>query len=275
MCVPPPSSCSSDRSADEARRSPASQPSRRVASRRARSGSGTARTSRRRGGPACAPLHRAGPGLVQGPCGLPSSVGDCAALDPRPARPHHVRRVRHHRRLASRDARRGRGRTGGVLPEERFDEVVDAQGRLSQATPGRPYREIVAESLVEVAGPSPAAAAAIGAAAGRWPLFPDSAAALARLLRIPRPAPRRRTRTASRQPRAASARVRARPARPPLHRIAADHHPRRRRRDSPTRDDIIIVAASTTSTSTPPGRPGPADVVVPDLAALAQLLERT
>lgn len=74
-------------------------------------------------------------------------------------------------------------RAGGVLPEGRFDEVVDAQGRIEQQTPGRPYREIVAESLVEVAGLSPAAAADIGAAAGRWPLFPDSAAALARLQR--------------------------------------------------------------------------------------------
>jgi 2-haloalkanoic acid dehalogenase type II len=73
---------------------------------------------------------------------------------------------------------------GGALPEGRFDEVVDAQGRLEQATPGRPYREIVAESLVEVARLSPAAAAAAGLAAGSWPVFPDSAAALARLQRV-------------------------------------------------------------------------------------------
>jgi 2-haloalkanoic acid dehalogenase type II len=73
---------------------------------------------------------------------------------------------------------------GGALPEERFDEVVDAQGRLERATPGRPYREIVAQSLVEVAGLAPAAAARIGAAAGEWPLFPDSAAALARIQRL-------------------------------------------------------------------------------------------
>jgi putative hydrolase of the HAD superfamily len=75
-------------------------------------------------------------------------------------------------------------RAGGAFPESRFDEVVDAQGRLEQATPGRPYREIVAESLVEVAGLAPAAAAAVGADAGSWPLFPDSAAALARLQRV-------------------------------------------------------------------------------------------
>lgn len=75
-------------------------------------------------------------------------------------------------------------RAGGVLPEARFDAVVDAQGRIEQATPGRRYREIVADSLVEVAALAPAAAAAIGAAAGTWPLFPDSAAALARLTRL-------------------------------------------------------------------------------------------
>jgi putative hydrolase of the HAD superfamily len=75
-------------------------------------------------------------------------------------------------------------RAGGDLPEGRFDEVVDAQGRAEQRTPGRPYREIVAESLVEVAGVSRTAAAEIGAAAGTWPLHPDSAAALARLLRV-------------------------------------------------------------------------------------------
>jgi len=75
-------------------------------------------------------------------------------------------------------------RAGGALPEVRFDEVVDAQGRLERATPGRRYREIVAESLVEIAGVVPAIAAEIGAAAGTWPLFPDSAAALARLQRV-------------------------------------------------------------------------------------------
>ncbi len=75
-------------------------------------------------------------------------------------------------------------RAGGTLAEARFDEVVDAQGRLEQATPGRPYREVVAESLIEIAGLAPAAAAQIGAEAGTWPLFPDSAAALARLQRL-------------------------------------------------------------------------------------------
>jgi 2-haloalkanoic acid dehalogenase type II len=75
-------------------------------------------------------------------------------------------------------------RAGGTLDASRFDEVVDAQGRMEQERPGRPYREIVAESLVVVAGVSPPAAAEIGGAAGTWPLFPDSAAALARLQRV-------------------------------------------------------------------------------------------
>lgn len=74
-------------------------------------------------------------------------------------------------------------RAGGVLPERRFDELIDVQGRLEQASPRRPYRDIVAESLVEVAGLPAAAAAEIGAAAGSWPPFPDSRGALARILR--------------------------------------------------------------------------------------------
>jgi 2-haloalkanoic acid dehalogenase type II len=75
-------------------------------------------------------------------------------------------------------------RAGGALDEARFDDVVDAQGRLEKASPGRRYRDIVAESLVEVAGIAPDAAGEIAPAAGRWPLFADSAAALARLQRI-------------------------------------------------------------------------------------------
>ena len=72
-------------------------------------------------------------------------------------------------------------RAGTPLDATRFDEVIDRQGRIEQATPGTPYREVVARSLVEVAGAPPDAARAIGAAAGEWPLFPDSAPALRRL----------------------------------------------------------------------------------------------
>jgi FMN phosphatase YigB (HAD superfamily) len=73
---------------------------------------------------------------------------------------------------------------GGAAAQQRDDRWWTPRGGSSEESPGRPYREIVAESLVEVAGLSPAAAAAIGFAAGTWPLFPDSAAALARLQSI-------------------------------------------------------------------------------------------
>jgi 2-haloalkanoic acid dehalogenase type II len=73
---------------------------------------------------------------------------------------------------------------GGTLTEEMFEEVVDEQGRLERETPGRCYRDIVAESLVKVAAVVPGRAAEIGRAAGTWPLFPDSASALARLMQI-------------------------------------------------------------------------------------------
>jgi len=72
-------------------------------------------------------------------------------------------------------------RAGSPIDAGRFDGVIDAQGRIEQAEPGTPYREVVARSLVEVAGAPPDAARAIGAAAGEWPLFPDSAAGLRRL----------------------------------------------------------------------------------------------
>jgi 2-haloalkanoic acid dehalogenase type II len=73
--------------------------------------------------------------------------------------------------------------SGRTLTEEEFEEVVDEQGRLERETPGRRYREIVAESLVKVAGVAPGRAAEIGRLAGTWPLFPDSASALTRLMK--------------------------------------------------------------------------------------------
>jgi 2-haloalkanoic acid dehalogenase type II len=68
---------------------------------------------------------------------------------------------------------------GGALSGEQFDRVVDRQGELEREF--RPYAEIVARSLVDVLGIELAAAARIGANAGRWPLFPDSAEAIRRL----------------------------------------------------------------------------------------------
>jgi L-amino acid N-acyltransferase YncA/FMN phosphatase YigB (HAD superfamily) len=102
---------------------------------------------------------------------------------PSPPRPPHLRRVRHDPRLAARDAR-GRGPRRRCAPRGPLRRGGRRPGKVEQATPGRPYREIVAESLVEVARLSPAAAAAAGLAAGSWPVFPDSAAALARLQRV-------------------------------------------------------------------------------------------
>jgi 2-haloalkanoic acid dehalogenase type II len=71
----------------------------------------------------------------------------------------------------------------GVAPDDApFDRIVDAQGALEARPPFRPYREIVAESLRTVCGLDAARAEAIGAAVGSWPAYPDSAAALRRLL---------------------------------------------------------------------------------------------
>jgi 2-haloacid dehalogenase len=59
--------------------------------------------------------------------------------------------------------------------------MVDAQGRLEQAAPGRRYRAIVAEATREVLDLDAARADAVAATVGDWPLYPDSSAALARL----------------------------------------------------------------------------------------------
>jgi 2-haloacid dehalogenase len=81
------------------------------------------------------------------------------------------------------DWRRGlREALGGTLSDSAFDRIVDRQGKLEREP--RPYAEIVAQSLVLEAGLDPAQAERIGAAAGAWPLFPDSAQALRRLRRI-------------------------------------------------------------------------------------------
>lgn len=70
---------------------------------------------------------------------------------------------------------------GYVLGAGVFDRLVDRQGALEQEAPGRPYREIVAQSLVDVMGVAPHVADAVGREAGTWPLFLDSRAALLRL----------------------------------------------------------------------------------------------
>jgi 2-haloalkanoic acid dehalogenase type II len=82
------------------------------------------------------------------------------------------------------DWRRGlREALGEALSDEDFDRVVDRQGEL-EGEQFRAYAEIVAQSLVDELGLSEAEAARIGLSAGTWPLFPDSAAALRRLQAI-------------------------------------------------------------------------------------------
>jgi 2-haloacid dehalogenase len=79
------------------------------------------------------------------------------------------------------DWRRGlRDALGGRLEDAAFERIVNRQGELEQAQ-FQPYTEIVARSLVEELGMAKAEAGRIGAAAGTWPLFPDSAEALRRL----------------------------------------------------------------------------------------------
>ncbi len=71
---------------------------------------------------------------------------------------------------------------GHTLCAGDFDRVVDRQGALEQESPGAPYREVVARSLVEVLGVPGPDAEAIGREVGTWPLFPDARPALRRLL---------------------------------------------------------------------------------------------
>jgi len=68
------------------------------------------------------------------------------------------------------------------LGERDFDRIVDAQGELEQGR-FRPYAEIVADSLVRVRRLDVVSAARMGAEAGTWPLFPDSREALRRMQR--------------------------------------------------------------------------------------------
>lgn len=75
------------------------------------------------------------------------------------------------------------GVRGVTLGADDFDRIVDRQGAIEQELPFRTYREIVALSLVDVLGMDPADADLVGAQAGRWPLFLDSAPALQRLAR--------------------------------------------------------------------------------------------
>ncbi len=70
---------------------------------------------------------------------------------------------------------------GVGLGAKDFDRVIDHQAELEQSAYDT-YESITARSLVEVLGVPPDVASAIGAAAGTWPLFADSAPALERLI---------------------------------------------------------------------------------------------
>jgi 2-haloacid dehalogenase len=70
---------------------------------------------------------------------------------------------------------------GVTLGDGDFDRITDRQGALEQEPPFRAYREIVARSLVDVLGLSADDADAIGREVGTWPAFPDSRPALLRL----------------------------------------------------------------------------------------------
>jgi 2-haloalkanoic acid dehalogenase type II len=74
-------------------------------------------------------------------------------------------------------------REGGSLDDETFDRVIDAQGRAEGGL-FRRYADITAASLEEVVGLPSDAAMRIGADAGTWPPYSDSADGLRRLLRV-------------------------------------------------------------------------------------------
>jgi 2-haloacid dehalogenase len=69
---------------------------------------------------------------------------------------------------------------GVTLGDGDFDRIVDAQGAIEQEPPFRSYREIVSRSLAGT-GLASDDADAVGRDAGTWPAFADSRAALLRL----------------------------------------------------------------------------------------------
>jgi 2-haloalkanoic acid dehalogenase type II len=73
---------------------------------------------------------------------------------------------------------------GVALEDAAFDRIVDRQGAMEQDKPFRTYREITARSLRDVLGLGPDAADAVGEGVGRWPAYPDSPGALARLMEV-------------------------------------------------------------------------------------------
>jgi 2-haloacid dehalogenase len=177
------------------------------------------------------------------------------------------------------------------LGDRDFDRLVDVQGELEQER-FRGYAEIVAESLVRVRGIDVVSAARMGAEAGTWPLFPDSREALRRLQRKAKLA------AITNSDRAHGEQVQAQLGFRLDGWICAEevraYKPDRRMWDAASRklgkpfdrswwhvsayaDYDLRVARDLGLTCVfvgrPHSRPGPADVTVPDLAALADLIE--
>jgi 2-haloacid dehalogenase len=73
------------------------------------------------------------------------------------------------------------GRQGLMLPDAAFDDVIDTQATAEDG-PYATYAEITARSLETELGMAPPAAAEVAASIGSWPVYPDSPAALRRLL---------------------------------------------------------------------------------------------
>ena len=179
-----------------------------------------------------------------------------------------------------------RAALGGSLSDAEFDRIVDRQGELERDF--RPYREIVAQSLVEELGTDVERAAQIGAAAGTWPLFSDSATGLRRLRAVARCAaitnsdPEHRPQIEEQLGFAldgwiCAGEVRAYKPDPGMWRAAA-----RRMGVAPGRDWWHVSAYADYDLGTaralgltcvfvrrPHSRPGPADLVVEDLGGLA------
>jgi 2-haloalkanoic acid dehalogenase type II len=80
------------------------------------------------------------------------------------------------------DWRRG-FREAAQMKDEDFDRLIDVQGRMEQER-FRRYADIVSDSLVEVIKTPSERAEKIGREVGYFPLYPDSKAALYRLMRI-------------------------------------------------------------------------------------------
>jgi 2-haloacid dehalogenase len=178
-----------------------------------------------------------------------------------------------------------------ALGERDFDRIVDVQGELEQQR-FRPYTEIVAESLVRVSRLDAVTAAGIAANVGNWPLFADSREALRRLRRV---APCAATTNSDR---AHGEQVQAQLGFALDGWICAEevraYKPDRRIWESASRklgrpfdrawwhvsayaDYDLRTARELGLTAVfvqrPHSRPGPSDVTVPDLAALADLVE--